>query len=221
MKYLITLLLVAGTLVSGNTTVQAKDAGKVYDAIIIPGFPFDPNGKVNMVYKMRLAWAYELYQQGRTEHIILSGGAVHSPYVEAEIFALYLMEMGIPADALILERKAEHSMENVFYAMEIANEYGYENVAVATDLWQSGMIQIIGKIHGHDLSSVDFLPAKYRKIKHLWKSFEYEIDHQLAYVEDFIPLIERKDKKIRKLGTQGHLWEPSARVELCFATDIR
>lgn len=221
MKHLIALLLLTGILGSSISSLQAKDSGKVYDAIIIPGFPFDPNGKVSMVYKMRLAWAYELYQQGRTEHIILSGGAVHSPFVEAEVFALYLMEMGIPADALILERKAEHSMENVFYAMEIANEYGYEKVAVATDLWQSGMIQIIGKVHGHDLSNVDFLPAKYSKIKHLWKSFEFEIDHHLAHVEDFVPLIERKDKKVRKLGTQGHLWEPSDRVELCFATEIR
>lgn len=169
---------------------------------------------------MRLAWAYELYVQGRTAHIILSGGAVHTPYVEAEIFALYLINMGVPADVLILERNAEHSMENVFYSMEIAKKYGFEKVAVATDMWQAGMIQMIGHLHGHNLSDVDFLPAKFSIVNRYWKSFEFEIDHGLAFRSEFTPLVERKDKDTRKLGTHGHLWKPSECVELSFATEI-
>lgn len=204
-----------------SSSAVAKEPVKHYDAIIIPGFPFDPNGDMNAIYRMRLAWAYELYQQGHTDHIILSGGAVHSPYVEAEIFALYLMEMGIPAEALILERKAEHSLENVFYSMEIAQEYGFENVAVATDWWQAGMIRFLGNLEGHNLADVDFLPAKMRVVRKYWKSFEYEIDHQLAYEEDFVPLIARKNKEQRKQGTHGLLWKPSENVELCSAADIR
>ncbi len=198
----------------------AKEPVEVYDAVIIPGFPYQPGKKMNAIYRMRLAWAYELYLEGRTEHIILSGGAVHTPYVEAEIFALYLMEMGVPADVLILERNAEHSMENVFYSMEIAEQYGYEKVAVATDMWQAGMIQIIGKFHGHDLSKVDFLPAKFSIVNRYWKSFEFDINHELAFRNDFIPLVERKDKDTRKLGTHGHLWKPSECVELSFASEL-
>lgn len=221
MKRLIISLLAIALLGMSFSNVQAKDAGKTYDAIIIPGFPFDPDGKMSAVYRMRLAWAYELYQQGRAGHIILSGGAVHTPYVEADIFALYLMKMGIPAEALILERKAEHSMENVFYSMEIAEKYGFESVAVATDMWQSGMIQMIANVHGHDLSKVDFVPARFSIVNRYWKSFEFDIDHELAYREEFIPLVERKDKETRKQGTKGNLWKPSEQVDICFATDIR
>ena len=213
------LLLILAILLSSQVTF-AKDAKPTYDAIIIPGFPFSPDKKMNAVYRMRLAWAYELYQEGRTKHIILSGGAVHTPYVEAEIFAMYLMKKGVPAEALILERNAEHSMENVFYSMEIAEKYGYEKVAVATDMFQAGMIQIIGKFHDHDLSKVDFLPAKFSIVNRYWKSFELDIDHELAYRSDFVPLVERKDKDTRKLGTHGHLWKPSDCVELSFASEI-
>lgn len=208
-------------LISSSVKVYAKDAEKNYDAVIIPGFPFNPDGKMNAIYRMRLAWAFELYRQGRTEHIILSGGAVHTPYVEAEIFALYLMKMGIPAEALILERQAEHSLENVFYSMEIADKYGFDNVAVATDWWQSGMIQFLGKLEGHDLSKVDFAPAKFSIVNRYWKSFEFDIEHQLAYQDEFVPLINRKDKQQRKLGTHGLLWKPSENVEICFASDIQ
>lgn len=219
MKRLTHLLLAFGMLfVTGDTF--AKKHPKIYDAVIIPGFPFNPDGKMNAIYKMRLAWAFELYETGRTQHIILSGGAVHSPYVEAEIFAMYLMGKGIPANALILERNAEHSLENVFYSMEIAEKYGFEKVAVATDMWQSGMIQFIAMIEKHDLSKVDFIPARFSVINRYWKSFNFEIDHQLAYKDDFVPLVARKDKQTRRQGTHGLLWEPSETVELTWATEL-
>lgn len=220
MKRLI-ILLTTALVIASSPIAMAKKELKVYDAIIIPGFPFEPDGKMNAIYRMRLAWAFELYQEGRTKHIICSGGAVHSAYVEAEIFALYLMEAGISGEDIILERNAEHSMENVFYSMEIAEKYGFENVAVATDMWQAGMIQMIGKIHGHDLSQVDFLPAKFGIVNRLWRSFEFDIDHHMAHEQNFVPLVERKSKEVRKQGTHGHLWKPSEAVELCFATEIQ
>lgn len=219
MKRFTTFLLIA-LVAATSLNASAKKQEKIYDAVIIPGFPFNPDGKMNAIYRLRLAWAYELYQTGRTQHIILSGGAVHSPYVEAEIFALYLMEKGIPAEALILERNAEHSLENVFYSMEIAEKYGFEEVAVATDMWQSGMIQFIAKLEGHDMSNVDFLPAKFSMVNRYWKSFELDIDHDLAFRDEFIPLVERKSKEVRRQGTHGLLWKPSEQVELCFATEI-
>ena len=217
------LAILALTLLISASSFKAtgKEPDKLYDAVIIPGFPFNPDGKMNAIYRLRLAWAFELYETGRTQHIILSGGAVHSPYVEAEIFALYLMAKGIPAEALILERNAEHGMENVFYAMEIADKYGFEEVAVATDMWQSGMIQFLGKLEGHDLSNVDFLPAKFSIVNRYWKSFELDIDHQLAFRDNFVPLIHRKDKAERKRGTHGLLWKPSENVEISYATEIQ
>ncbi|MFM1875430.1 MAG: hypothetical protein RL266_1167 [Bacteroidota bacterium] len=216
-----TLILLTALLTVCSLETMAKKEQKIYDAVIIPGFPFDPDGKMNAIYRMRLAWAYELYETGRTQHIILSGGAVHSPYYEAEIFALYLIEKGVPAEALILERNAEHSLENVFYSMEIAEKYGFEEVAVATDMWQSGMIQFIAKLEGHDMSKVDFVPAKFSVVNRYWKSFEFEIDHELAFSEDFVPLFDRKDKKVRRQGTHGLLWKPSDEVVLSYATELK
>ena len=216
------ILILTSILLILSVEGQAKKQEKNYDAIIIPGYPFDPEGKMNAIYRMRLAWAFELYETGRTQYIILSGGAVHSPYVEAEIFAMYLMGKGIPADKLILEPNAEHSMENVFYSMEIAEKYGFEKIAVATDMWQSGMIQFIAMIEKHDISSVDFIPARFSLVNRYWKSFNFEIDHQLAYKEEFVPLIARKDKETRRKGTHGLLWRPAEDedVLLTFATQL-
>ena len=72
---------------------------------------------------------------------------------------------------------------------------------MATDMWQSGMIQFIAKIEKHDISSVDFIPASFSLVNRYWKSFNFEIDHQLAYKEEFVPLIARKTKRQKKALT--------------------
>lgn len=200
---LIILSLVA-TFLSVNTTIAKPKEVPTYDAIIVPGYPFNPDGKMNAIYKMRLHWAFELYSKGIAKNIITSGGAVHSPYVESQIFALYLEEMGVDPEHLIIEEQAEHSLENVFYSLELAKERGYKTVAVATDLFQSGMIQILGRKHKLE---VDYLPANIGFIvSKRWKSFEGTIDYCEAYVANFTPLKERETKKERLEGTRGNRW---------------
>lgn len=191
-------------LVMGQSGLAKDRTEKIYDAIIIPGYPFDPDGEMNVIYKMRLHWASELYSKGIAKHIIVSGGAVHSPFVESKIFALFLEQMGVDPAHLIIEDRAEHSLENVFYSLELAKAHGFKTVAVATDLFQSGMIQILGR--KHDLA-VDYLPANIGFIiSKKWKSFEGTIDYCQAHVDDFIPLKERESKKERLKGTRGHTW---------------
>jgi len=201
---IILLLSIGLALIATGSTAQENEQEKVFDAIIVPGYPFNPNGKMNVIYRMRLHWAYELYTQGIAKNIIVSGSAVHSPYVESEIFALYLMEMGVCSEHLIIESQAEHSLENVFYSLELARELGFEKVAVATDLFQSGMIQFLGKKHN---LKVDYLPADIGfVITKRWNSFTGTIDHSQAYVEDFVALKERESKKERMHGTRGNRW---------------
>lgn len=199
------LVAIISLLILGNSASFAKEKTReTFDAIIVPGYPFNPDGEMNVIYKMRLHWAYELYSKGIAKHIIVSGSAVHSPYVESRIFSLYLEEMGVDPAHLIIEDRAEHSLENVFYSLELAKKRGFEKVAVATDLFQSGMIQILGRKHG---LKVDYLPANIGFIiSKRWKSFEGTIDYCQAYVEDFTPLKERESKKERLNGTRGHQW---------------
>lgn len=212
MKTFISLLTALFLLTTTTNSTAKEKVTETYDAIIVPGYPFTPNGKMNMIHKMRLHWAVELYNTGVTKNIIVSGGAVHTPYVEAEIYALYLEEMGIDPAAIHIESRAEHSLENVYYGMELAKELGFESVAVATDLFQSGMLHILGK--RHDVK-MEFLPANMGFIiSKRWKSFTGQIDHMQAFVEDFVPLKEREDKKTRLKGTRGRIYETNEELTL-------
>ena len=185
-----------------QVSTEQAEATQVYDAVIVPGFPFDDEeGRMNMFQRMRLFWAYHLYATGKTKNIIVSGGAVHSPYVEAEIFAIFLQKLGVDPRHIIIENRAEHSTENVFYSLELAHNHGFSKVAVATDPFQSGMIAFLTN---RDKLPVDFIPAMVETVAvKYWKTFQFNINDKAAFREDFVPLVERKDKAERKKGTQG------------------
>jgi hypothetical protein len=96
--------------------------------------------------------------------------------------------------------------------MVLADEKGFETIAVATDLFQSGMIQVLGS--KHDLV-MDYLPAKIGFIiSKKWNSFEGQIDYAQAFVSNFVPLKEREDKKTRLEGTRGSVWEDQTELTL-------
>jgi uncharacterized SAM-binding protein YcdF (DUF218 family) len=175
---------------------------EAYDAVIVPGFPFDDeHGQMNTFQRMRLFWAYHLYKTGKTRHIIVSGGAVHTPYVEAEIFAIYLEKLGVNPRHIIIENKAEHSTENVFYGLELARNHGFERVAVATDPMQTQMLAIL--MRKIDLE-IDYLPTDIKLIgMNYWRKFDMAIDGSGAYVDNFVPLKERESRKKRMQGTRG------------------
>src|SRR5689334_21890855 len=94
-----------------------------YDAIIVPGVPFE-DSTWSYIMKGRVLWSVYLYQHGYTKNIIYSGSAVYSPYTEGKIMALYAEKLGVRPENIFVEPKAEHSTENVFYGGLIARRKG-------------------------------------------------------------------------------------------------
>jgi uncharacterized SAM-binding protein YcdF (DUF218 family) len=182
------------------TYQRAKKRGP-YDAIIVPGFPYEKRPDLNTIYKVRIFWAYHLYKKGIAKNIVFSGSAVHTPYVEGRIMAEFAKQMGIPEEHIFVEDSAEHSTENLFYGLALCRRLGFEKVAVATDPFQSGMIAFLTN---RDKLPVDFIPAKVETVAiKYWRTFRFNINDKEAFKEGFVPLVERKDKTERMKGTHG------------------
>lgn len=214
---LFTVIAVTATSYAGDRLDKIEQP---YDAIIVPGYPFLPSGKMNPIYRVRLYWAYHLYKNGKAKHIIVSGNAVHTPYVESKVYALYLMELGIDPDHIIIEERAEHSLENIFYSMEIAKEHGFERVAIASDKAHTFMIKYLAKKFDHEICA-DFVPARWRfMIRNYWSKEAPEINESVAFKSGFVPIKMKKTETQRKLGTSGQLWKPSNTVSWSYATDL-
>ena len=55
-----------------------------FDVMVVPGCPTRQDGSPSNCLLARSAWGAVLYHRGWTRHLITSGGAVHSPFVEAD-----------------------------------------------------------------------------------------------------------------------------------------
>lgn len=169
-----------------------------YDAIIVPGYPF-PDSTWNALMKARVYWSKFLYEQQYTNNIIYSGAAVYSPFVESKIMKAYGIALGIPADRIFVDTMARHSTENLFYSYQLAQNQGFEKIALATDPFQNAMLRRFAKKMNME---VDFLPIAFGILKDV-EQVDPVIDPSFAYVGDFVPLPEKVSFFKRLKGTLG------------------
>lgn len=180
-------------------TRLALKANKQYDAIIIPGIQFVPP-QWDRVLQMRLIWARHLYDRGLAKNIITSGSSVYTPYVEGEIMKACLVAMGVPAEHVFVERKAEHSVENLWYGHLLARSLGFKRVAFASDPFQSKLLYRFAKKRTR--REVKFLPVNIDTLRTLPHDMPV-IDFKSLLVDSFVPITEKYSKRQRFRGTMG------------------
>ena len=173
-------------------------ANQPYDAIIVPGFPF--NGQNwDRVHAMRIIWAKFLFEKGYTKNVIFSGSAVATPYIESRIMADYAEALGIPRSNLFTEEKAEHSTENVYYSYRLAKEKGFAKIALATDPYQTGYMKKFMRKFELPIALLPIVIDTLRTRDH----FEPKIDPSSAIKNGFVKLSERQRFFARFKGTIG------------------
>ena len=175
-----------------------ESIAKPLDAIIVPGVQF--NGyKWNEVMQWRVYWSVYLYKKGIAKNVIYSGAAVYSPYTESMIMAMYAHKMGVPADHIFVETKAEHTTENMYYSYQLAKTKGFKTIGFATDPFQSNMITPYIKKFKLDVSLVPIvIPFLYKEVMH-----DYEIEISKAYQLNFVSIEERETPEERKFYSKG------------------
>lgn len=171
----------------------------VYDALIVPGFPHYKDSTTAVIYQ-RVNWAVYLFNKGIAKYIIFSGGAVHTPYVEAKIMALYAEKLGVPASQIFVEDQAEHSVENIYYGSRLGMSEGLKTFAVATDVVQSSFLYSINN-HRFEMD-VDFLPIVMDSLLKYIQPLPV-IEADLARKAEFIALKDREGLFKRLGGTKG------------------
>lgn len=198
--FLTILLMNSGRLIAKNPKYisEIKSEKYIYDAIIVPGVPYnDPN--MSKVLIGRIYWSYYLYSKGIAKNVIYSGSAVYTPYVEAIIMSMYAKELGVPEERIILETKAEHSIENVYYSYKIARKMGFKKIALATDPFQSRLMKRPSKRLKVD---IDFIPFSFEFLDSVIIP-DIQIIADKAYVKDFVSIEERESFFKRLRGTIG------------------
>ncbi|MBC7390187.1 MAG: YdcF family protein [Opitutaceae bacterium] len=179
-----------------------------YDAIIIPGVPFDSvEGSWSSIMKIRVYWSFFLYKKGIAKNIIYSGSAVYTPYVESKIMGLYAQKLGIPIDHIFTETKAEHSTENIYYSYYLGKRVGFQRMAIASDPFQSRLLKSFARKIKLD---VGILPMVFDSVETFNLNQQILIDPKSAYQPQFVSIEKRESFWKRLNGTLGKNYKPDS-----------
>jgi len=186
---------------SASKRILNKSIAKSYDIVVVPGVPFT-NEKWSLAMKARVYWSKFLYDKGIAKNVMYSGSAVYSPFYESEIMAMYAEAIGIPRDHIFIETKAQHSTENIYYSYKKAKKLGFENIALASDPFQTKMLRrFIKRKLNRDVGIIPFVNDSLIAMKPYMT--DPAINYNQAYMYGFVSLPERESFWKRLRGTWG------------------
>jgi len=109
-----------------------KKPSAVTDVAVVLGNKVEPNGQPSPRLKARLDAALELFQQGKTNNIIVSGGHGKEGFYEADKMKEYLVEQGVPDSLIIVDNKGDNTLKTAINTQAICKAKGYKSVTVVS-----------------------------------------------------------------------------------------
>ncbi len=118
---------------------QAQQAG----AIVVMGAA-QYNGDPSPVYEARLQHGLELYEQGLSDTVVVTGGQqAGDEFSEAQAGEMWLTEHGVPESALLLEVDGRNSWESLAASARFLEEDGIEDVIIVSDPFHAKRLEEI------------------------------------------------------------------------------
>jgi len=183
---------------SSKRYVEISSEKAPFDVAIVPGVPYD-GVAWSKIMRLRVLWAKHLFDTGKVKNLIFSGSAVYTPYVESEVMAAYAKALNIPDSVIFMEKRAEHSTENMYFSLKMADSLDFETIVVTTDAAQSKLLSSFESIHEN---RVDFWPVRYGdRSKIEWS--DPAVDCSDLRISNFEALPDREDFFTRFQGTLG------------------
>lgn len=207
-KFFFLATLVIGLVTSSCTSTRFsekkfQEAKRVepYDVVIVPGVPYMDKG-FGAVFAARILWAKYLMDSGITKNVIFSGAAVATPYIEGIAMKVIADSLGTDPNHTFAETRAEHSTENAYYGMKMAQKMGFKRIALASDPFQTKSLR---KMLKKRCNNMPYVPVVFVRIDPTKKRelFLPSIDPKDAFVPNFVPLADREGFFERLRGTYG------------------
>lgn len=114
--------------------VEARnDDVRQVDAIIVLGAA-QWNGRPTDVFEARLQHSLDLYNQGYADWIIVTGGKQEGDaFTEADTAETWLIDRGVPEQAILKETVGRDTWQNMSGARDVARNYNIHSVLIVSD----------------------------------------------------------------------------------------
>ena len=124
------------------------------DAAVVLGAQVLPDKSLSLALRGRVDTACELYEQGLTPILIMSGGTDIDGVNEALAMKDYAIAKGIPEQAILVDTKGMNTQATVRNTLEIIRENGYERVAAVSSFYHLARIKMLYLSEGFDVLTV-------------------------------------------------------------------
>lgn len=120
--------------IMGMVYWQARtDEARRVDAIVVLGAA-QYNGRPSPVLQARLDHALDLYRDGFAPKIIVTGGKQPGDaYTEAGTSEQYLLDRGVPADAILMEDQGRDTLQSMEGVAAVADDADVTRILIVSD----------------------------------------------------------------------------------------
>ncbi len=101
-----------------------------FDTLIVLGYPAQRDGTPRAELRERVMEGVREYRAGVAPRIIVTGGAAHNHYVEADVMAKLAESQGVPASAILEENRAKDTIQNAYYSVQLMEAHGWHSAEV-------------------------------------------------------------------------------------------
>ena len=135
--------LLIWAVIARSIAQRANTSRQTFDAIVVLGTPADSDGNPTPELLDRITEGVHEYERGVAPHLIVTGGAAHNHFIEADVMAGVARAQGVPASAILEEPQALDTIQNACYSERILKAHGWrsaEIVSSASHLPRAGII---------------------------------------------------------------------------------
>ncbi len=162
--------LLGGSLVVAIYMAARSDQERHADAIVVMGAA-QFNGRPSAVLKARLDTTYQVWKDGVAPVIIVTGGKMPGDrFTESEASRDYLVDRGVPEEAILLENEGRTSQASLQRVGTIARDHDIHSVVIVSDGFHLFRSKLIADRNGLDAFGV---PAEDSPIRP-WTTTEFE-----------------------------------------------
>ena len=110
---------------------------ELFDSDVIIVFGAGTNKTGQPLQKERVKAAVELYNEGRVNKIIMTGGESKYGFIEAAAMKDYAVSLGAPAGDILVEPLAKNTYENAENSYQIVQDNNFQRIILVTSCYHT------------------------------------------------------------------------------------
>lgn len=132
-RWVLKVAVLGGLVVANYDAIPSSNTKLTkFDALIVLGTPCTVEGKPSLEQRERVLEGVREFRAGVATHMIVTGGAAHNKFVEADCMKQLAVEQGVPADAVVEERQAQDTIQNIWFSKQIMDSQGWRSAEVVS-----------------------------------------------------------------------------------------